>query len=99
MMLGIQKSDDVFYVNWLMAWFEILDNLFSILTFNRYYMDLSGRIFFSENSIFGKCNVKPNTITFCLISGIEILESLFAILTLGFLEADWAHYFFGKKEG
>ena len=100
-MLGIYRNTGSKWRRWIQAWFDILDNLFSILTFDTYYMDLSGWWFFEEEIIFGKS--APTSIkrrlAWCVVSSVEIIEELIVILTLGYLEPDWVYslYFYEEK--
>jgi len=100
-MLGIHRNPDAKCQRWIRAWFEILDNLFGILTFNTYYMDFTSWWLFDElGNIFGKS--EPSTfgfrISWCIVSTLEIAEELFVILTLGYLVPDWVYYIWFEEE-
>ena len=100
-MLGIHRNNDVKWHRWIRAWFEILDNLFSILTFDTYYMDLTGWWLLGwEDPIFGKSEPTSFTtrISWFIVTIVEIAEELFVILTLGYLEPDWVYFIWhGEK--
>ena len=94
-MLGIHRNNDVKWYRWIRAWFEILDNLFGILTFNTYYMDLTGWWLLGwKDPIFGKCEPTSFTtrISWFIVTIVEIAEELVVILTLGYLVPDWVYY-------
>lgn len=100
-MLGFYRNNDVKWHRWIRAWFEILDNLFSILTFNIFYMDLTGWWLFGwEDNIFGKSEQSSFTflISWYIVTIVEIAEELVVILTLGYLVPDWVYYIWkGEK--
>ena len=92
-MLGIRRNLDTKCHRWFRAWFEILDNLFGILTFDTYYMDLTSWWLLGwEDPIFGKSSgTLERPFTWFIVTIVEIAEELVVILTLGYLVPDWVY--------
>ena len=100
-MFGIYKNTDLIWRRWFQAWFDILDYLVSILTFNYFYVDISGWLFYGEGYILGKNHISVTIrrrLKWSFQCGIKIAEELIIILTLGYLVFDWEQYILEKVE-
>jgi len=91
-MLSIRRTRRSIH-SWIDAWFGLLDSLFGVLTLDFWSLDIEGWWYFNlpleieRHSYIGT----RNQIKWWIVDWVMILESLFTILTLGYLCIDLSY--------
>ena len=98
-MLGIHRNRNAKWYNWIGAWLELFDYLFSILTLGFFRLNLIGRwlpVIGRPQETIIQCrhySRAENRVKLWIVYWIRVLELSLTILTLCYLQFFWCDKF------